>query len=86
MPLLIIEDVIKEYDGIRALDHVSLKVEKGTIKGLIGPNGAGKTSLFHLISGMEKPFSGKISFKGKDISPSGPRSLGCLTEIFRSPM
>ena len=78
MPLLIIEDVIKEYDGIRALDHVSLKVEKGTIKGLIGPNGAGKTSLFHLISCMEKPFSGKISFKGKDITPLDPHQISAL--------
>jgi len=78
MPLLSIEDVIKEYDGIRALDHVSLKVEKGTIKGLIGPNGAGKTSLFHLISGMEKPTSGKISFKGRDITPLDPHEIAAL--------
>ena len=55
MPLLLIEEIKKEYDGVRALDGVSLKVEKGIIKGLIGPNGAGKSTLFHLISGVEKP-------------------------------
>jgi branched-chain amino acid transport system ATP-binding protein len=68
MSLLSIEEIIKEYDGIRALDRVSLKVEKGSIKGLIGPNGAGKSTLFHLISGVEKPDSGKIYFKEKEIS------------------
>jgi len=68
MSLLSIEKITKEYDGIRALDRVSLKVEKGRIKGLIGPNGAGKSTLFHLISGVEKPDSGKIYFKEKEIS------------------
>jgi ABC-type branched-subunit amino acid transport system ATPase component len=68
MSLLSIEEMIKEYDGIRALNRVSLKVEKGSIKGLIGPNGAGKSTLFHLISGVEKPDSGKIYFKEKEIT------------------
>ena len=68
MSLLSIEETVKEYDGIRALDRISLKVEKGSIKGLIGPNGAGKSTLFHLISGMEKPDSGRIYFKEKDIT------------------
>jgi branched-chain amino acid transport system ATP-binding protein len=68
MSLLSIEEIIKEYDGIRALDRVSLKLEKGIIKGLIGPNGAGKSTLFHLISGVEKPDSGKIYFKEKEIN------------------
>jgi branched-chain amino acid transport system ATP-binding protein len=68
MSLLSIEEISKEYDGIRALDRVSMKVEKGCIKGLIGPNGAGKSTLFHLISGMEKPDLGKISFKEVEIT------------------
>ena len=68
MSLLSIEKITKEYDGVKALDRVSLKVEEGGIKGLIGPNGAGKTTLFHLISGVEKPNSGKILFKGQDIT------------------
>ena len=67
MSLLSIKTITKEYDGVKALDRISLKVEKGSIKGLIGPNGAGKSTLFHLISGVEKPDSGKIYFKEKDI-------------------
>jgi branched-chain amino acid transport system ATP-binding protein len=68
MSLLSIEKITKEYDGIIALNRLSLKVEQGSIKGLIGPNGAGKSTLFHLISGVEKPDSGKIYLKGIEIT------------------
>ncbi len=68
MSLLSIEEIIKEYDGVRALSRISLNVEKGRIKGLIGPNGAGKSTLFHLISGVEKPDSGNIYFKERNIT------------------
>ncbi len=78
MSLLSIEEIIKEYDGIRALNRVSLRVKGGSIKGLIGPNGAGKSTLFHLISGVEKPDSGKIYFKGKDITSMAPYEISTL--------
>ncbi len=78
MALLSIEEITKEYDGIKALDRISLHLEKGQIKGLIGPNGAGKSTLFHLISGMEKPDSGKIYFKGKEITPMKSYEISSL--------
>jgi ABC-type branched-subunit amino acid transport system ATPase component len=78
MALLSIENIRKEYDGIIALDRISLKVEKGSITGLIGPNGAGKSTLFHLISGVEKPDSGKIYFKGRDITSMEPHERSTL--------
>jgi branched-chain amino acid transport system ATP-binding protein len=78
MSHLSIEEVTKEYDGIRALDRVSLKVKKGSIKGLIGPNGAGKSTLFHLISGVEKPDSGKIYFKKRDITAMASHEISAL--------
>jgi branched-chain amino acid transport system ATP-binding protein len=78
MSLLSIEDLVKEYDGIRALNRVSLKLEKGRIKGLIGPNGAGKSTLFHLISGTERPDSGKIFFKEKNITAMEPHERSAL--------
>jgi branched-chain amino acid transport system ATP-binding protein len=75
MSILIVEQITKEYNGLRALDCVSMKVEKGVIKGLIGPNGAGKSTLFHLISGVERPDSGKIYFKDKDITNLEPHEI-----------
>ena len=78
MRLLSIEEITKEYDGIRALDRLSLNVERGSIKGLVGPNGAGKSTLFHLITGMEKPDSGKIYFKERDITSMVPHEISSL--------
>ena len=78
MSLLMVKEVIKVYDGLRALDHFSLNVEKGSIKGLIGPNGAGKSTLFHLISGIEKPDSGKIYFNDKEITALEPHEISAL--------
>ena len=78
MSLLRVEEITKVYDGLRALDHFSLNVEKGIIKGLIGPNGAGKSTLFHLISGMERPSSGRINFDGKDITSMETHEISAL--------
>ena len=78
MSLLTIEEIIKNYDGVRALSSVSLQVRKGTVKGLMGPNGAGKSTLFHLISGMERPTSGKIYFRGTDITTMEPYEISRL--------
>jgi ABC-type branched-subunit amino acid transport system ATPase component len=66
--LLSVEGIVKHYDGVRALNHISFQVRKGTVKGLMGPNGAGKSTLFHLISGVERPDSGRICFKEKEIT------------------
>ena len=62
------EEIVKNYDGVGALNRISLQVRKGTVKGLMGPNGAGKSTLFHLISGMERPDSGRIRFKEREIT------------------
>jgi ABC-type branched-subunit amino acid transport system ATPase component len=78
MSLLSIDKISKSYDGVRALNRVSLHVRKGTIKGLIGPNGAGKTTLFHLVTGMERPTSGRISFQGIDITSMEPHEIALL--------
>lgn len=76
--LLSIVEITKEYDGIKALDRVSLNLEKGQIKGLIGPNGAGKSTLFHLISGIERPDSGEIYFKGREITTMKSHEISSL--------
>jgi ABC-type branched-subunit amino acid transport system ATPase component len=77
-PLLAIDTISKRYDGVLALNRVSLAVRAGIIKGLIGPNGAGKTTLFHLISGMEGPSAGQISFSGVAITGKAPHEIAAL--------
>ena len=66
------EGLTKDFDGLRAVDNVSIKIERGICKGLIGPNGAGKTTLFNLLTGFLKPTSGRIFFEGKDITNLPP--------------
>jgi ABC-type branched-subunit amino acid transport system ATPase component len=64
VPLLRFENVSKRFDGITALQDVSLEINKGDITGLIGPNGAGKTTVFNLITGVYRPSSGNIYLAG----------------------
>ncbi len=66
--LLELQNITIQFGGLMAVDHVSLKVEKGWISALIGPNGAGKSTIFNMISGLYKPTSGKVYFNGKDIT------------------
>jgi len=76
--MLAIDDVSKKYEGVHALNRVSLKVPKGVIKGIIGPNGAGKSTLFHLIGGTERPDSGNIYFKGTEVTSLEPHEIARL--------
>jgi len=63
-----VESLTKHFGGLTAVKSVSLQVNKGQIVGLIGPNGAGKTTLLRLITGILRPDSGRVRFKGKDIT------------------
>lgn len=56
------------FGGLRAVDNLNMKIEKGQLYGLIGPNGAGKTTAFNLLTGVYKPNSGKVVLDGKDIT------------------
>ena len=60
MALLEINNVSKHFGGLKAVDQVSISIEKGQIYGLIGPNGAGKTTLFNCVAGTYPPTSGTI--------------------------
>jgi len=68
-------DVSRSFGGIQAVKNVSFGLEQGEILGLIGPNGAGKTTLFNVIAGVYKPSSGKINFKGINISGMKPHRI-----------
>ncbi|MFD1334677.1 ABC transporter ATP-binding protein [Oceanobacillus iheyensis] len=58
----------KQFGGLSAVNNVDFSIDKEKINAIIGPNGAGKTTFFNLISGVYKPTSGQVMFKGKDIS------------------
>jgi branched-chain amino acid transport system ATP-binding protein len=67
MAILSIRHVSRAFEGLIALNDVSMEVERETIVGIIGPNGAGKTTLFNLLTGFYRPTSGEIWFEGKRV-------------------
>jgi len=86
-PLLQVLNVSKSFGGMKVLDRVSLRVEGGSLTLLIGPNGSGKTTLLNIISGVLKPDSGRVFFKGLDITHLRPHErfrLG-ITRSFQTP-
>ena len=66
--ILQLKDVVKQYPGVIASNHVSIDFCKGEVHALVGENGAGKSTLIKLISGAIKPTSGSIMFEGHDLS------------------
>ncbi|WP_046866716.1 ABC transporter ATP-binding protein [Microvirga massiliensis] len=65
----------KHFGGLKAVNNVELQVEKASIHSIIGPNGAGKTTLFNLITGAIAPISGKVFFKGREVTGWSPERL-----------
>jgi ABC-2 type transport system ATP-binding protein len=80
MSLLEVKQVSKLYGSFKAVDNVTLVVEKGRIFGLLGPNGAGKTSMIRMINHITVPDEGSISFDGVRINESTQQRIGYLPE------
>jgi len=68
MPLIKLQEIVKRYGQILALDHVNLEIEEGETLAILGPNGAGKTTLLKIIAGIENPTSGEIYYKDERMS------------------
>jgi branched-chain amino acid transport system ATP-binding protein len=83
MSLLVVDQVIKRFRGLTAVDGASFQVGAGEIFAVIGPNGAGKTTLFNLIAGVFAPDAGAISFEGTRIDGLAPDAI-CRLGIGRT--
>ncbi len=87
-PFLTVEGLRKYFGGLRAVNDVTFSMNRDEILGLIGPNGAGKTTLLRLITGILKPDSGRIHFKGRKIVGLKPwgivnRGIACTFQNMR---
>ena len=78
-----LSNVTKYFGGLHVLSDVSFNVDEGEIVGLIGPNGAGKTTIFNVITGIYRPNSGAIRFRGKDMVGLKPHHI-CRSGIART--
>ena len=78
--MLQITNLTKQFKKIKAVDNISLKVQKGDIYGFLGPNGAGKTTSIRMIMGIIKPDNGIIKLNASDINSINRRKLGYLPE------
>jgi branched-chain amino acid transport system ATP-binding protein len=75
MNILDVRKMTKDFGGLRAVDALSIQIEKGEILGLIGPNGAGKSTAFNCIAGVFPPTLGEIYFNGEKINGAKPWTL-----------
>ena len=81
---LYIENVSKSFDDVKALDDVSLAINKSELFSLLGASGCGKSTLLRIIAGFEKPDSGKIFLDGEDITdlPAYKRPLNIMFQSY----
>ena len=71
------EGLTKAFGGFTAVSGVNLRVREGSIHALIGPNGAGKTTVFNLVTRFLDPTSGRIRYRGEDITGLAPAEIAC---------
>jgi len=84
-PVLLLDNVVKTYGTVRAVDGVCLAARAGEFIALLGPNGAGKTTLFQLLAGLFVPDSGRIEVMGHDMSRDPVPALARLGIVFQQP-
>ena len=76
--LLEVRDITRRFGGLTAVDAVSLTIAPGELVSVIGPNGAGKSTLFNVITGLDTPDAGRVTFDGRDITGTRPERLAAL--------
>lgn len=78
MECLRVEKIAKTFGGIRALNSIGFTLEQGKLLGIIGPNGCGKTTLVNVITGFLRPSSGRVFYRGQDITGLRPSKIANL--------
>lgn len=78
------KDIVKQFGGFTASDHVSFGIEKGSLVALLGPSGSGKTTLLRMIAGLETPDSGDIYIDGTRVNdiPASQRGIGFVFQNY----
>jgi len=74
-PLLVVEELVQHFGGLKAVDGVSLEVAEGEIVGLVGPNGSGKTTLINCVCGLYRPTGGRVMLYGQEVTGWRPDKL-----------
>src|SRR3954471_2408022 len=75
---IVVNDIVKHYGDVHAVDDVSFRVEEGEFFGILGPNGAGKTTTLEIIEGLRQPDDGEVTMFGV---PPWPRNTALLPRI-----
>lgn len=75
LAVLEVNEVTRTFGGVVALSNVTCSVKEGSITGLIGPNGAGKSTLMNIVAGSFGPSSGRISYRGRNVSGRPPDAI-----------
>jgi ribose transport system ATP-binding protein len=72
--MLIAENLVKAFPGVRALDGASLRIEPGSVHALLGENGAGKSTLIKILTGVHRPDSGRLAIGGEPVTLDSPQA------------
>ena len=72
---LVTENLTKAFGGVRAVDDATVSFQEGKINALIGPNGSGKTTFFNCVTGMIRPDSGTVTYRGRDVTGHAPHRI-----------
>src|SRR2546426_3565354 len=80
---IVLEKVTKRFGGVKAVDAVSFRAEKGKFVVLLGPSGCGKSTLLRLIAGLEQVSAGRILIEGRDVTALDPTKRK-LSMVFQS--
>ncbi len=84
MSFLEIEDMVKYFGKVTAVDHISFSINKGEFLTLLGPSGCGKTTMLRMVAGFEQPDGGRILLDGEDITqrPARRRPMGMVFQSY----